>query len=280
MPMTLGYRETLALTHEQLASHPSGNYMGLVRHVIAAAEAKGLIPRGDQGFEGTGLPAPDRKQIYAWVNEAMWDCVLKRLLVPGTGGDHAEWPFYHLTDYGLSVLKAEAPQPYDPDGFLGHFRTLCPNADPEVYGLLSEAVTAFNAGCLPATAVMLGCASEKLLLLLCDALQAAISGATKKAKFAKALGANWTLAHRYQILQEHLRAMATAKKLPQDEEETVEGALPSGYELARRCRNAAGHPEVPGLVDGETLFMNLRMFAEYARRATCLIEYLGSHPAE
>jgi len=36
---------------------------------------------------------------------------------------------------------------------------------------------------------MLGCASEKLLLLLCDALEAAISDGTKKVTFTKELEA-------------------------------------------------------------------------------------------
>jgi len=61
--------------------------------------------------------------------------------------------------------------------------------------------------------------------------------------------------------------------------ETVKSELGSGYELLRRCRNAAGHPDVPGNVDGDTVFLNLRAFIEYARRITNLAQYLRKNGA-
>jgi len=202
------------------------------------------------------------------------------MLVFGIDAANAAWPWYRLTDHGQAALKEECPQPYDPDGFLAYFKSRCPTVDPAVGGYVAEAVVAFNAGCMRSAAVMLGCASEKLVLLLCDSFEAAISDATKKSRFAKKVASRNTILHRYATLHEHLVLMADAKMLPREHSETIRGEFPSGYELLRRCRNAGGHPEVPERVDADTIFMNLRMFTEYARRVTGMIEYFATNPAD
>lgn len=279
MTFGLGYRETLALTLEQLVQLPKGQHGILVTRVLQSAETRGLIPRGP-ALEGSGLSDRERQKVEGWVQEALWDCLLKRLLMFGMDGSNSNWPFYRLTDHGLAALKGGTPQPYDPDGFLGYFRTTCPNVDAEVASYVSEAVTAFNAGCMRSAAVMLGCASEKLILLLSDTFEAAISDPARKSKFTKELGANWTISHRYKVLHARLEDMVTSKKLPPEHRETVEAEMPSGYGLLRRCRNAAGHPQVPGTADAETVFMNLRMFTEYARRMVGLVEHFSAQAAD
>ena len=210
----------------------------------------------------------------------MWDCLLKRMLVFGMDRANQNWPFYRLTDHGESALRAGVPQPYDPDGFTAYFDKVCPTADPSVRGYLAEAVAAFNAGCVRSAAVMLGCASEKLLLLLCDAFEEAISDGTKKTTFTKDLEAKRAIFHKYATLHDRLGRMVAAKKLTREHIETVGSELPSGYELLRRCRNSAGHPEVPGMVDPDTVFMNLRTFIEYGRRVTALVEHFLKEPAD
>ena len=280
MSMKLGYREIHALTIEQLVKRPKGQHAQLTEDVLTAGEAKGLISGGQPGFPGTGLSHQDQERVSGWVQEALWDCLLKRMLMFGMDGSNPNWPFYRLTDHGESALRAGTPQPYDPDGFIAYFDGICPTADLAVRGYLAEAVAAFNAGCVRAAAVMLGCASEKLLLLLCDALEAAISDGTKKVTFTKELEAKRAISHRYATLHDRLERMVAAKKLPREHVETVGSELPSGYELLRRCRNSAGHPEVPGVVDPDTVFMNLRTFIEYGRRVTALVEHFLKEPAD
>lgn len=284
----LGYREVLALTLEQLRKHPKGQHAELANHVLAAAEQKGLIPAARQphgvvmaGVQaGMSLGHDERERISELVREAMWECLLKRILVFGMDSANGAWPWYRLTAFGAQALKNTAPQPYDPDGFLKHFDASCTGIDPAVRGYVAEAVQAFNSDCTRSAAVMLGCGSEKLLLLLCDAFEAAISDAAKKSKFNKDVNAKWAISHKYSTLRDRLELMVNAKKLPHDHAETVASELPAGFELLRRCRNAAGHPDVPGNVDADTVFLNLRSFTEYARRVHALIGYFGSSPAD
>jgi len=286
----LTYRVVLTLTLEELAKHHTGQYIELVGHVLRTAELRKLIPDAHrQGnvivsnpSPGQGLPHDELYRAHDLVGEAMWDCILKRIIVPGTNQGNGAWPFYRVTGHGAEVLRAGGAdaQPYDPDGFLAHFDKVCSGADPTVRSYLVEAVRAFNADCTRSAAVMLGCASEKLLLLLCDAFEAAIADATKKAKFEKDINARWMASNKYAVLKYRLDLMVTAKKLPRDEAETVAGELPAGFEFLRRCRNAAGHPDVPGNVETDTVFFNLRTFVEYARRMQALIAYFVANPAD
>jgi len=279
----LGYREVLALTLEQLKQHPKGQYKELVNHTLAAAEQKGLIPGTSQSRGVTARAAlghTERERLPELVREAMWECLLKRLIVFGMDDANSAWPFYRVTEFGANAVNGATPQPYDPDGFMKHFDATCAGIEPAVRSYVTEAVLAFNSGCTRSAAVMLGCASEKMLLLLCDAFEAAISDPKKKVKFAKDINAKWAISHKYTTLRDRLNLMVAAKKLPQDHTETVASELPSGFELLRRCRNSAGHPDVPGNVDADTVFLNLRAFTEYARRVHVIIGYFGKAPAD
>lgn len=279
----LGYREVLALTLEQLGKNPKGQQANLVEHVLTAAKQKGLLPsvRPSTGayYVSSGRSA-DEERVSELVREAMWECLIKRLIVFGMDGSNPNWPFYRLTEFGATAVKSTPPQPYDPDGFLKHFDTTCGSIDPAVRGYVAEAVHAFNSNCTRSAAVMLGCASEKLLLLLCDAFEAAISDPTKKAKFTKDINAKWAISHKYATVRDRLDLMVDGRKLPHEHAETVASELPAGFELLRRCRNAGGHPDVPGNVDPDTVFLNLRTFTEYARRVQALTTHFGTAPAD
>lgn len=279
MSGNLGYREVLALTMESLTKRPRGQYGELVEDVLRAAERKGLISNSQAPHEAS-LSRGERDRLLENVQEAMWDCLLKRLIVFGSDRMNFDWPFYRVTEYGERALKNTPPQPYDPDGFMDYFDTVCAGVDPAVRDYVAESIQAFNAGCTRSAAVMLGCASEKMLLLLCDNFEAAIADTTKREKFTKEINAKWMVSHKYATLRDRLELMMAAKKLPRDHAETLGSELPAGFELLRRCRNAAGHPDVPGNIDPDTVFLNLRTFTEYARRVLMMIQHFGGSTAD
>jgi hypothetical protein len=99
-------------------------------------------------------------------------------------------------------------------------------------------------------------------------------------KFAKDINAKWPISHKYPTLGDRLDPIITTKKLPKEHAATVASELAAGFESLRRCRNAAGHPDVPGSVDPDTVFMKLRMFTEYARRVHAMIGHFGASPAD
>lgn len=278
MAVEIEYQHVLALVLEALKEHPGGQQASLAQAVVLLASKKGLIDDPGEGKRGPGYNR-SIDQIHDFVHEALWECVVKGVVVPGRDRYNAKWPFYRLTERGRKIVDAGAPQPYDRDGFIDYFRRQVPGADEAVEGYFAEAVDAFNAGCYRASAVMLGVASEQLVLLLIDVMSSAITDGDKKAKFEKAVQ-SWQIHTRYRALKDRLDGMVEAKKLPTHHAETVKSELGGVFELLRRYRNASGHPNVPGAVDAETVFLNLRTFVEYARRVLALAEYLRESGAD
>jgi hypothetical protein len=279
-----GYREIYTLVIEQLGQNPrTESYGEIASEVVAAGYSRNLLRRNPPNMGmviGGRHTSPDEERARELVRQAMWDLLVKGLIVFGLDTNNPNWPWFRLTDIGREFVKVRAPQPYDPDGFIAHFRRVTITPDPTVEAYVIEAVHTFNRGCNRAAAVMLGCASEKLILLLIDAFDGAISDTGKKASFQRALGRKRHISHQYTILKEHLDLMTDGKKLPYEHAETVGSELPSGYEILRRCRNAGGHPDVPGDVDPDTVFLNLRFFTEYARRVAALIQHFKTNAAD
>ncbi|KKM05231.1 hypothetical protein LCGC14_1756150, partial [marine sediment metagenome] len=100
------------------------------------------------------------------VRQLFWQLLVQGLLVWGCGDISPNWPLYRATDYGESILKHEGARPYDPDGFLKEFATTNPQADSVVLDYLEGAARVLNSDCHRAAAVILGRASEQLVLVL------------------------------------------------------------------------------------------------------------------
>lgn len=271
-PLVMGY----------LAKNPSGQVHAVVRGAVDLGVEKGLldIPRGST------ISQYEHSELFDRVQMIMWQLLPQGLLVWGLGNESSnndKYPFYRLTEHGKNSVadSASKPQPYDPDGFLIEFNRIVPNADPIVLNYLEEAVRAFNATCYKSAAVMLGAASEKLTLLLCDKFESSITDPTKQSKFAKDCAAI-SVSRKFSALKERLDLMVTARKFKDHHElrETIESELPAVSNLIRRCRNDAGHPDIPRQTDPDTVFLSLRVFVEYARKLYALLRYFDQNSAD
>ena len=80
-------------------------------------------------------------------------------------------PFMHLTEVGRRTLCNLSRDPYNPEGYLASIRPLLA-AGSVAISYLEEGVHTFQAGCLKATAVMVGAAAESLVLDVRDTLVA------------------------------------------------------------------------------------------------------------
>ncbi|HEY3295668.1 MAG TPA: hypothetical protein VGL38_09520 [bacterium] len=254
-----------------------------VVEVIQLAVAKRLYPAPTTRYAGPVielkllLKPEDQQRIPELIRHVMWRLLIQGIIVFGKDQDNQNWPFYTLTEYGEFVVGQGGPQPYDPDGFLRDFLTKNPNVDPVILDYVTEAVVAFNANCPKSTAVMVGAASEKAILVLYDTFLNAITLAAEKANFEKAT--NWTILSHFAELHDRLLKMVAAKKLDKALAEIVKGELPGLFQLIRRHRNAAGHPELLGNISSDDVFLNLRVFPEYISRVYQLILYFQANPA-
>lgn len=270
------------LVLEYLAKNPSGQVGAVVRGAVEVAVRKKLL---DIPY-GSNIGHYEQSELFDRVQMIMWQLLPQGVLVWGLGGESSnndKYPFYRLTEHGKKSVadSATKPQPYDPDGFLKEFKRIVPDADPIVLDYLEEAVRAFNAACYKSAAVMLGGASEKLTLLLSDKFENSITDPAKRAKFAKDC-AVISVSKKFDALKERLDLMVAAKKFKDHHElrETIQSELPAASNFIRRCRNDAGHPDIPTQTDPDTVFLSLRVFAEYARKLYALLRYFDSNPAE
>jgi hypothetical protein len=287
MSEELNYREIYSLTLEVLRSKKFDQFLCVKDEVEKEGARKKIfeippdtIQNGALSRSNTDACRAFEKGLSELVRQAFWECLIKGILIFGKDSDNPEWPFYRLTAYGEKIVNSQKPQPYDPDGFIAFFNSEVPDADDVVVGYLEEAVQSFNHGCCMASAVMLGCASEKLILLLTEATGEAIEDDTKKEDYLNKIKKARSISRKWTELKNTLDLIAKSKDFPFEQKETIASELPAGYELLRRCRNSAGHPDVPGNVTPEVLFMNLRLFTEYARRVGSLISWFENNAVD
>jgi hypothetical protein len=277
------YEQLRSLLMEYLRDNHQGQFSSVVNGVIQLAQSKGLYQKPEaKTYRSAGgsweLEPVDFQKMPEDVRQLLWHFLVQQLIVFGKDDLHPNWPHYRVTDYGATVFSQQGPQPYDPVGFLAEFDRCNPNADDTVTSYLTEAVHAFNHDCLMAAGVMLGGASEQLVLLLVDAFETAIADSGRRSAFAQSY--RWTIHSKYKALRDGLETMIANGDLPKELHDVVRGPLAGAFEHIRKIRNSAGHPELPITYDRNTLFLSLAMFGEYVSQVSRLIDHFAKHPAK
>ena len=174
------------------------------------------------------------------VVEHWWQ--LARTGVIALSGDNAglvrtiNYPAILITARGKALLQRGENSPHNPQRYLNALKRRVANADPDILAYLDEAVGAWAAGLYRSSAVMLGCACEKLILIM------AISLANKGADaLAKKLADSRTS---ISVIYEEVRQNLLAKKqtLPPEVADKLDRKLSPIFDHARILRNASGHP--------------------------------------
>jgi hypothetical protein len=147
------------------------------------------------------------------------------------------------------------------------------NLNPIAQSYLSEALDTFIAGSYKAAAVMIGAASESLILELRDAIVARLD--TLGRPVPKELG-TWqvkrVLASIESVLSPHKASMGT--KLF----EAFEVYWPAFTQQIRAVRNDAGHPASVDPISEESVHAALLIFPELASVTTQLVTWAARMP--
>lgn len=277
------YEQLRALVIEHLQKHPAGQFAEVVSGVIQLAQSRGLYqkPRIETRWSSGvswELEPEDFEKMPEQVRQILWRFVGQGLLVFGMDRQNPNYPFYKVTEYGHEVTSQQGAQPYDPAGFMEEFRRSNPTADQVIANYLSEAVRAFNYDFAMASAVMLGGASEQLVLLLIDAFEAAIQNSLDRTRFQDSYG--WTIHSKFTALNDGLERIIASGNLSGELRQIVRRQLVGVFEHIRDIRNSAGPPHLPVNFNRNTLFVYLAVFGEYVSQVYKLIDYLQSNPAK
>jgi|Deesub1362A_J573_1020465.scaffolds.fasta_scaffold03420_7 hypothetical protein len=204
------------------------------------------------------------------VREIIWELLVQGVLAPGINRVNLEFPWIHVTGYGMECLNANTILPHDPDGYLERLQQQVGRPlDDIVLTYVRESLLTFLAGHYLAATVLLGVASERCIDLLIETYLSAIADANRRATFKKKVKqAGRSVKRRFDALRDELLALA----LPLELQDALDIQLSGIFTLIRYSRNDAGHP-TGRTVDRDVAYGNLLLFPQYCKRAYDLIDY-------
>jgi hypothetical protein len=184
-------------------------------------------------------------------------------------------PAIQISEWGKKCLEAGEFLPHDAGQYLARLKAFITGVDSGILLYLQESLIAFRSGAYVASAVMTGVATERTLLVLRDAIEAALptqdvrntfAGKTKNKLIKQAFDEMWK-----RLDPVHDRLAADLKK------EDVRAELSGTFDLIRKTRNDAGHP-TGRQISREEAHNLLLLFPQYCQVAYDTINWLKSHP--
>lgn len=177
-------------------------------------------------------------------------------------------PWFHLTEQGEVALQNFSRDPANPKGYLADLnQKAAPSSVSMSY--IQEALVAYNSSCHKATAVMVGVATESLILEIRDTLvQRILSlGRTPNKKLS-----HWMVKNVLEAIEKEIEPKKGSMLRPLSE--SYPRFWISFNEQIRIARNDAGHPTSIGLIDQRTAHALLLIFPALAEMAKDLQSWI------
>jgi hypothetical protein len=180
-------------------------------------------------------------------------------------------PFCHLTDRGIQVLGNFKRDPSNPSGYLQHLNSKAKINDISL-SYLKEGLECYVAGSFKASAVMIGAASESVVLELRDITAAKIKD--KGDKFPDGID-DW----RIRTILVSLKTFFDSKKKHLDKslKEEYEAYWAAYAQQIRAVRNEAGHPSSIEPITSDTVHASFLIFPELAYLAQKLKNWVENN---
>lgn len=210
---------------------------------------------------------------YTAISEIVWDLIVERILTHGMNRNNLEWPWLRLTDHGKAVLSGANSGFYDPDEYVNLLVTMAPSVDDVVKQYALESVRAFRQNLLFASAVMIGAASEKSILLLLASIGNAHSNAKTK-KIIVDLLDRPRLPTIFDTINDVLQQLVASGTIPYSVHQGSSQHLLSAAEMIRMQRNDAVHPAA-GQVNKDKVFLSIQTFPAMLGATYHLIDWFS-----
>jgi len=210
------------------------------------------------------------------INEIIWDLLLEHIVTPGYDAANLKLPFFRLTKFGQDYIAQSAPHYYDPEGYMEFLRGIVPNPDPVIEQYIFESLNCYRQQLFFASAVMLGAAAEKAILLLLQAIVDSLSNPTNKKKAGQLLDRP-NLPEIFDTISRTINTLIKTKTVPYSVHQGCTEHLMSLFEMIRVQRNDAIHP-VAGQVHKSKVFLSLQTIPAALESVNKLIDWFKSNP--
>jgi hypothetical protein len=211
-----------------------------------------------------------------FVHEVIWDLIVQRVLTVRNYSNYS-WAAVSVTDYGAEVLKEQRWSPYDPDGYLVELQKQAPDLAILCQMYVQEALQCFRSGCYLATVVMLGAASEGIVLELFRRLVAALKAGKipEASSLEDKIEKQQSLHRKYEVFKKYFDSIVRPK-LPSELSDDLSLQFDGVFNLIRYYRNDAGHPTGTH-IERMSAFTSLVLFVPYCKRVEDLINWLDAN---
>ena len=218
----------------------------------------------------TNLQGTEKQQVLL----TLWhDLVRSGHIAWGFDVLNADPPFCHLTERGRKLLENVSRDPANPAGYLAYLRASA-SLTPVAESYIREALETYNSGCYKATAVMVGGASESLLLNLRDT---AVSRLNFLGKSVPSGLRDWRAKRIVDSVESLIQGYI--KDLPRPLADSFSAYYAAFAGQIRMVRNDAGHPKSIDPVSQDTVHSSLLIFPELAKLISELKEWVEDHMA-
>ncbi len=201
--------------------------------------------------------------------EVFWALFREGVITLGSNDSNRDFPHFRLTEFGHKILaNQQAYFFHDVSSYENAIRSEVQNIDSITLLYLKEAMQAFRTGCLLASTVVLGVATEHTFLLLLEAIE---KNPTQARTFAN-VSRERTILQKFNkfknILDQELR------NLPSNIKEDLDTHFAGILSIIRTFRNQAGHPSGK-IMEREQVYVLLHLFIPYCKKMYQLMSHYG-----
>ena len=228
-----------------LSSRWEGAIKDLINVALAKAMEKGRIP-GDATSaiqDGITPGISYDKETWLMIDSAIWELFRQGILIPGLHNYNEGITQYRVSPLGKKFFESELIDVYDSSRFMSSLLNVAPGLDEEIRSYIHESLVTFQVQAYLATAVMVGCASERLVHLLENALLLYLEkeNENEKEKLERELRKERSIRKRRDSVMKRLKPRIKTL-LPKEDFTRTLDKLNSTFSMIAETRNDAGHP--------------------------------------
>ncbi len=171
-----------------------------------------------------------------------------------------QFPFFRITEFGQRLIDNQQVYFFhDVSSYEALIRSEVPQIDSVTLLYLKEAMQSFRTGCVLASTVMLGVATEHTFLLLVEKVE---QNATHATTFAN-VGQQRTILQKFNKFKNILDQ--EARNLTPELREDLDTHFAAILSIIRTFRNQSGHP-TGKIIDREQAYVLLQLFIPYCKK--------------